>query len=159
MGTALGAPVLPGKGRCAFLQPGGCNNLQGGLGSLPPPSQHPRAGPASAFSLHSTFGVYTVQKGGSSRIEKSPCSSSSQHAEHRPCSQSSPSSCKSLEGTNPWSPRQVRPCRAALQAPKASISKGVKILCQCLEHFCKIIYGRCFFFFNNELNFLLIFNF
>lgn len=119
-GHSPGAPVLPGKG---------LNDLRGAQGLSATSAPAPRGRPCSA-ALH-TWCLYRMgqQQGG---------------AGPQSCPRAAPApALPQAQTLQPTAAPQGCP-----QAPRASISKGLQILCQCLEHFCKIIYGRWFWFFS-----------
>lgn len=84
-------PVLPGKGCCGFLQPGGCKTLLGALGSLPlaPSTPGQQQDPAEPLLLQPVGAALLCPE--------------------------LPSSCHSLQGSNPWSPGRSGRAPAAPQ--------------------------------------------
>lgn len=124
----------------------GCSNLRGAQGSLPPSVPAPQG--RSCFCFFAPLPFWYLL-----------CTETRQQQDLEPLF----NSCKvQIPGApaGPAMPRQQL-LRAAFQAPKASTSKVLKYSVSVLSISAKLFMEGVFFFFffNNELNFLLIFNF
>lgn len=105
VGTAPGAPVLPGKGCCGSLQPGGCKNLPGGFGvSATPPAQ-----PLLLLFCSTAHLVLVLYRRRQQQDPAEPLFLQLRVLSSRPCSQSS------LQGSKPWSPGRSGRALAAPQ--------------------------------------------